>query len=47
MMRILVDTNIVLDVLLDRQPFVEESRRLWEASDAPQFSERRVAWWSI
>jgi predicted nucleic acid-binding protein len=31
--RILVDTNIVLDVVLDRKPFVAESRLIWDASD--------------
>ena len=29
-MRILVDTNIVLDVLLEREPFVSEARDLFE-----------------
>ena len=32
-MRILVDTNIVLDVLLNREPFVHDSRRIWDAAD--------------
>ncbi len=32
-MRILLDTNIVLDVLLHREPFVHDSIRLWQASD--------------
>lgn len=32
-MRILLDTNIVLDVLLDRMPFVSESSRVWEACE--------------
>ncbi len=36
-MRILLDTNIVLDVLLNREPFVHDSRRLWEAADAGVF----------
>lgn len=31
MKRILFDTNIVLDVLLDRQPFVEASAAAWAA----------------
>ena len=30
-MRVLVDTNVVLDVLLDREPFALGSRRLWAA----------------
>jgi predicted nucleic acid-binding protein len=37
MMRILLDTNIVLDVLLDRQPFVDDSRRVWDAADQGAF----------
>ncbi len=32
-MRLLFDTNIVLDVLLDRRPFVEYSKQLWQAVD--------------
>lgn len=32
-MRVLLDTNIVLDVLLERQPFLSESELLWEASE--------------
>ena len=32
-MRILMDTNIVLDVLLNREPFVQDSSRLWAAAD--------------
>lgn len=31
MRRILVDTNVVLDVLLDRQPYVEASAAVWAA----------------
>ena len=27
-MRILIDTNIILDVVLERQPFVEQATRL-------------------
>lgn len=37
MMRILLDANVVLDALLDRQPFAEASRLLWEASDKGLF----------
>lgn len=37
MMRILLDTNIVLDVLLNREPFVHDSRRLWAAADQGLF----------
>ena len=36
-MRILLDTNVVLDVLLSRQPFVREAKRIWEASDQGVF----------
>src|ERR1700691_5966467 len=31
MKRILVDTNVVLDVLLDRQPHAERSAAIWKA----------------
>src|SRR4051812_9801954 len=37
MMRILVDTNIVLDVLLKREPFVHESQQIWDAADQGLF----------
>ena len=37
MMRILLDTNIVLDVLLNREPFVRDSRRLWQMVDDGAF----------
>ena len=30
-MKVLVDTDVVLDVLLDRDPFAEGSRQLWAA----------------
>lgn len=33
-MTALLDTNVVLDVLLDRQPFVTESKAVWQACDA-------------
>jgi predicted nucleic acid-binding protein len=32
-MRILFDTNIVLDVLLKREPWATEARAVWRASD--------------
>lgn len=35
-MKVLFDTNIVLDVLLDRTPWVRESSALWQANDAGQ-----------
>jgi predicted nucleic acid-binding protein len=31
MKRILVDTNVVLDVVLDRQPYAERSAAIWKA----------------
>jgi predicted nucleic acid-binding protein len=34
MKRILFDTNVVLDVLLDRQPYVEASAAAWAAVEA-------------
>jgi predicted nucleic acid-binding protein len=36
--RVLLDTNIVLDVLLERQPFVEDAKKLWEAVDESQLT---------
>lgn len=32
-MRLLLDTNIVLDVLLAREPWVEQAKALWAAVD--------------
>ena len=32
-MRVLFDTNVVLDVLLDRHPWVADSKALWVAND--------------
>lgn len=32
-MRVLFDTNVVLDVLLARTPWLESARALWEAND--------------
>ena len=32
-MRILLDINVVLDVLLDRQPWVANAREIWRACD--------------
>lgn len=34
MKRILLDTNVVLDVLLAREPWCEDARTLWQANDA-------------
>lgn len=33
-MRVLIDTNIVLDVLLERQPFAEEATALFETVES-------------
>lgn len=33
-MKVLLDTNIVLDVLLDRAPFVNDSSAIWDACDS-------------
>jgi predicted nucleic acid-binding protein len=41
-MRVLFDTNVVLDVLLKREPWAHESTLLWEAAD----SELIEAWMS-
>ncbi|HEY9708423.1 MAG TPA: PIN domain-containing protein [Oculatellaceae cyanobacterium] len=35
-MRVLVDTNIMLDALLEREPFVRDARALLEAIDSGQ-----------
>ncbi len=35
-MRILIDTNVVLDFLLDRQPFAEDAAKVFEKIDAGQ-----------
>ncbi len=32
--RVLLDTNIILDVLLDREPFVTDAQALFEAIEA-------------
>lgn len=32
-MRILVDTNVILDVLLNRDPWVAQSSAVWQAND--------------
>jgi predicted nucleic acid-binding protein len=37
-MKILLDTNLVLDVLLDREPFVAASSAIWAACDAGQLT---------
>ena len=30
-MKVLIDLNIVLDVILNRRPFVEEAKQIWDA----------------
>jgi predicted nucleic acid-binding protein len=37
-MRILFDTSIVLDVLLNRQPWVQDGSALWQANDEGRLS---------
>jgi predicted nucleic acid-binding protein len=34
MIQVLIDTNIILDVLFDRQPFVEDAVKLWQLVEA-------------
>lgn len=36
-MRVLLDTNIILDVLLNRRPWILNSKNIWQAND-----ERRI-----
>lgn len=35
-MRILLDTNVILDVLLDRQPWVSDAAQIWQLCSAGQ-----------
>lgn len=42
-MRVLFDTNVVLDVLLDRQPWVTNSQTLWQAHDDSRITAYLVA----
>ncbi len=35
-MRVLIDTNIVLDYLLEREPFLQDAEALFDAIDAGQ-----------
>ena len=34
MIRVLLDTNVVLDFLLDRQPFADAAAEIWRANEA-------------
>jgi predicted nucleic acid-binding protein len=36
-MRALIDTNILLDLILEREPFVNQAEALWEANRIGQF----------
>lgn len=38
-MRVLIDTNVVLDFLQEREPFVENAARLFERIDAGEIEE--------
>ncbi len=40
---IALDTNIVLDVLLARAPFLDDSQAIWQACDDGQFSGHLLA----
>ncbi len=35
-MKVLIDTNVVLDVLLNRAPWVTDSRAVWDANHRQQ-----------
>ena len=35
-MRVLLDTNVILDLLLDREGFVEDAVTIWEANNSGQ-----------
>ncbi len=37
MMRVLLDTNIILDVFLQREPFVQSAAIIWQANEQSQF----------
>lgn len=41
-MNVLIDTDVVLDLLLKRQPFFTDAFTLWQAADQGRF-ERHVA----
>ena len=42
-MHVLLDTNVVLDVLLNRQPWVSEAAAIWQANDVGQIDAYLVA----
>ncbi|HLF28571.1 MAG TPA: PIN domain-containing protein [Anaerolineae bacterium] len=37
MTRVLLDTNVILDFLLDREPFAEAATQLWQANEQGRF----------
>jgi len=37
MMRALIDTNVILDLLLEREPFVEDAQAIWRANREGRF----------
>lgn len=37
-MRVLLDTNILLDVILARPPFLADSEQVWQANDERQIA---------
>jgi predicted nucleic acid-binding protein len=43
MMRVLFDTNVVLDVLLQREPWVSEASALWQADDEGRITGYMIA----
>jgi len=36
--RVMLDTNIVLDVLLERSPFVEDAKKVWQSIEEGQLT---------
>ena len=37
-MRILLDTNVILDIFLDREPFVDDAGLIWKAHEAERLT---------
>lgn len=44
-MKVLVDTNIILDSLLEREPFVEDADALFEAIENEQITRYQAPAW--
>jgi predicted nucleic acid-binding protein len=42
-MRVLLDTNMALDVLLQREPWLADARRLWQVADEDRLEARLPA----